>query len=126
MTIAGCSNPHKSENVVKNENYVLNYTGESEHWTANYNITVTGQWYNARLKIKPKDKSIAGEIEYALYKNGHKETFGREKITGVDIGGTSGGNGMKPDEGDAYAMQIKWGGKEEVFPLAQVKTTEEP
>lgn len=125
MTIAGCSSSLKSGNVARNENYVLNYTGESAHWTVNYDITVTGQWYKASLDIKPKDKSIIGEIEYTLYKNGDKKTHGREEI-GTKIGGTSGGNGAKPIEGDAYAIQIKWGGNEEVFPLALVKTTEAP
>ncbi|KJR45104.1 hypothetical protein UF75_4519 [Desulfosporosinus sp. I2] len=123
MTIAGCSSPLKSGNVARNENYVLNYTGDSEHWTVNYDITVSGQWHKASLEIQPKDKSIIGEIEYALYKNGNKKTYGREEI-GTKIGGTGGGNGAKPDEGDAYAIQIKLGGKEEVFPLALMKTTE--
>ncbi|WP_333871702.1 hypothetical protein [Desulforamulus putei] len=88
MTITGCSSSLKSGDLARNENCVLNYTSESAHWTVNYDITVTGQWYKANLDIKPKDKSIIGEIEYTLYKNGDKKTHGREEI-GTKIGGTS-------------------------------------
>ncbi len=127
MTIAGCSSLTKPGNATKNDNNNLNYTGESEHWTVNYDITVTGQWHNASLDIKPKYKSIiGGEIEYTLYINGNKRTHGKQTIDTTKIGGTSGGDGARPNEGNTYAIQIKWDGKEEVFPLSLVKTTEDP
>jgi len=131
MTIAGCSSSIQSDNATindNNENYVLNYTGESTHWTVYYDITVTGQGYNANLDIKPKNKSvIGGEIEYTLYKNGTKKTRGTQTIDITKIGGTSGVNdaGAKPNESSTYAIQIKWDDKEEVFPLSLVKNTED-
>ncbi len=127
MTIAGCGSSIKSGDATKNENNDLNYTGESEHWTVNYDITVTGQWLNTSLDIKPKYKSmIGGEIEYTLYKNGTKRTHGKDTIDTTKIGGSSGVEGAKPNKGNTYAIQIKWDGKEEVFPLILVKTTEDP
>ncbi len=116
IVTVGCSNSISSKNVTKNENYVLKYIGESAHWVVNYDITVTGDWKKASLIIKPKDTSMTGEVEYALYINGNKRTRGHEEIS-TRIGGISGGNGVRPDDTDAYAIQIKWGDNEEIFPL---------
>ena len=116
IATAGCSSLISSKNVAKNENYVLKYIGESAHWVVNYDITVTGDWKKVSLIIKPKDTSMTGEMEYALYINGNKRTRGHEEIS-TRIGGISGGNGVRPDDADAYAIQIKWGNNEEIFPL---------
>jgi hypothetical protein len=83
------------------------FIGESKNWIASYTIKFNRDDTFARLlDIKPKNsESIKGVIEYTLYRNGEKQTYGTGEI-GNKIGGLGGGNGSKPLMNDKYVINI--------------------
>jgi hypothetical protein len=115
FTILGCNT--KTNELDQSNNNMI-FTGESKHWLATYSIEFNNDnTFKRLLDIKLKESNtIDGLIEYTLYKNGEKQTYGTGEA-GSKIGGTGGGSGAKPLKNDKYVLEIKWKDGEETFPL---------
>ena len=119
LILIGCSNTinEKSTNPSSSKDTLM-FLGESKNWIATFTVIFENEDTHKRyLDVKLKEKgSIKGIIEYALYKNGEKQTFGTGEA-GSKIGGMGGGTGIAPKESDNYVLSIKWKDGEETFPL---------
>lgn len=115
FTICGCNT---KTNKLDQSNNNMVFIGESKHWLATYTINFfEDNTFKRLLDIKPKESnSVNGLIEYSLFKNGEKETYGTGEA-GNKIGGTGGGSGAKPQKSDKYVLVTKWEDGEETFPL---------
>lgn len=114
FTIFGCN----SKKIIDQPKSNMIFMGESKHWLATYTINnKEDNTFTRILDIKLKESNSAqGIVEYALLKNGEKETYGTGEA-GSKIGGTGGGSGAKTLKSDNYVLEIKWNDGEETFPL---------
>lgn len=117
LIFTGCNNNSLDNTNMSESN--LTYIGEGDYWKASYILNLkNGIIYNS-LDIKLKDPtSAAGLMEYSLFENGEKKTYGTGNI-GSKIGGTGGGTGQMLRKDEKYVVEIKWndGHDQETIPL---------
>jgi hypothetical protein len=118
LNTIGCSFDSRSNNSTEVNINAFNFSGESKHWTATYKQIINNDdTHESKLDIRLKEQNYySGKIEYTLYKNGDKKTYGTGEASGK-IGGTTGGNGAKPQKSDKYILEITWEDGKETFPL---------
>lgn len=111
MMVSGCLS-HPS---------VIQFTGESKTWSANYTITkLNREDHISRLQIryKGKDPANVGKIKYK-FTGTTMGGSGEQKLSGNrDIVSGSGGNGAIPLEDSTIQVTVEWKGHKEEMELS--------
>ncbi|PQP87011.1 hypothetical protein CPT76_25720 [Paenibacillus sp. AR247] len=100
---------------------VIQFTGESKTWSANYTITkLNREDHISRLQIryKGKDPANVGRVKYK-FTGTTMGGSGEQKLSGNrDIVSGSGGNGAIPLEDSTIQVTVEWKGHKEEMELS--------